>query len=74
MTDVLIRDVPDDDLQRIDAEADRLGLSRNAFLRREVHRIARHRTVPAATVDDYRKSLEAMTDLGSDEVMRQAWA
>lgn len=74
MTDVLIRDVPDDDLQRIDAEATRLGLSRNAFLRREMHRIARHRTVPAATAEDYRKSLEALTDLESDEVMRQAWS
>lgn len=74
MTDVLIRGVPDDDLQRIDAEANRLGLSRNAFLQRELHRIARHRTVPAATADDYRKSLEAMTDLKNDEVMRQAWA
>ncbi|WP_425307421.1 antitoxin [Ammonicoccus fulvus] len=74
MTDVLIRGVPDDDVQRIDAEAARLGLSRNAFLRREMNRIARHRTVRAATAEDYRKSLEALTDLESDEVMRQAWS
>lgn len=74
MSDVLIRDVPDDDLERIDAEAARLGLSRSAYLRREMHRIARHRTAPAATVDDLRRSRAAMADLGDEEVMRQAWS
>ncbi len=74
MTDVLIRDVPDDDLQRIDAEAARLGLSRTAYLRREVHRIARHRTVPPATAEDYQRSRAAMTDLDDESVARRAWS
>ncbi|WP_432559928.1 type II toxin-antitoxin system VapB family antitoxin [Granulicoccus sp. GXG6511] len=74
MTDVLIRDVPEDDLRKIDAEAARLGLSRNAFLRREMHRIARHRTVGAATAENYRQSLDAVPDIDSDEVARQAWS
>ena len=74
MSDVLIRDVPDEDLERIDAEASRLGLSRSAYLRREMHRIARHRTVPEATLDDLRRSRAAMSDLGDEEVMRQAWS
>jgi len=74
MSDVLIRDVPDEDLERIDAEATRLGLSRSAYLRREMHRIARHRTVPAATLDDLRRSRAAMADLSDDKVMRKAWS
>ncbi len=74
MTDVLIRDVPEEDLHLIDAEAARLGLSRSAYLRREMHRIARHRTVRPATVEDYERSRAAMGDLGDDEAMRPAWS
>lgn len=74
MSDVLIRDVPDEDLERIDAEASRLGISRSTYLRREMHRIARHRTVPAATLDDLHRSRAAMADLDNDEVMGQAWS
>lgn len=74
MSDVLVRGVPEEDLRRIDAEADRLGLSRNAYLRREFHRIARHRAVREATPDDYRRAKEALADLGDDEAMRQAWS
>jgi hypothetical protein len=74
MSDVLIRGVPEADLRRIDAEAERLGLSRNAYLRREVHRIARHRTVGEATPEDYRRAKDAMADLHDDEVMREAWS
>lgn len=73
MGDILIRDVPEEDLERIDAEVSRLGLSRSAYLRREMHRIARHGTAPAASLDDLRRSRAAMADLGDQEVMRQAW-
>jgi len=74
MGDVLVRGVPEEDLTRIDAEAERLGLSRNAYLRREFHRIARHRAAPEATADDYRRAKEAMADLSDEEVMRDAWS
>lgn len=74
MSDVLVRGVPDEDLTRIDAEADRLGLSRNAYLRREFHRIARNRAVREATAEDYRRAKAAMADLDDDEVMRKAWS
>lgn len=74
MSDVLIRDVPDDELARIDAEAARQGLSRSAFLRREMRRIARHRTVAPATLDDLRRTREATTDLDDEQVMDQAWS
>ena len=41
MPDVLIRDVPVDDLVRLDARAARLGLSRNEYLRRQLRQSAR---------------------------------
>lgn len=74
MTDVLIRDVPEDELRHIDAEATRLGLSRSEYLRREMRRIARHRSVRPATPEDYQRSKEAMADLGDEGVMRGAWS
>lgn len=79
VTDVLIRDVPEDDLRKIDAEAARLGLSRSAFLKREMHRIARHRTVRSATAEDYQRSLDALPDMrfrrgrASGLVMTAGW-
>lgn len=73
MSDVLIRDVPEDDLARIDAAASRLGLTRSAYLRREMHRIARHRTLPAASMDDLRRARAATSDLDDRQVMDQAW-
>ena len=36
MTDILIRDVPPDVLALIDGEAERQGLSRTAYLRRQI--------------------------------------
>jgi len=36
MTDVLIRDVPDDVVAALDAHAGRLGLSRSEYLRRRM--------------------------------------
>ncbi len=73
MTDVLIRNVDDDTLRRIDAVADRLGLSRNEYLRREVTRLT-HRGPRPATRADLARSAEALVDLESDEVMDQAWS
>ncbi|MBN9607795.1 MAG: hypothetical protein BGO26_10025 [Actinobacteria bacterium 69-20] len=74
MTDLLIRNVPDDEISAIDTAADRLGLSRAEFLRREMRRIARYRTAPPATPADYQLSRAAMADLGDARVMRDAWS
>ena len=38
MTDILIRDVPDDVIAAIDARAKRVGLSRTEYLRRALER------------------------------------
>ncbi|MGH8887119.1 MAG: type II toxin-antitoxin system VapB family antitoxin [Egibacteraceae bacterium] len=72
MTDLLIRDVPDDVVAAIDANAKRLGLSRSEYLRRRLARDA----VPVAdavTVEDLVQFAEAFGDLSDSEVMARAW-
>lgn len=44
MQDVLIRDVPDDEVSASHAQAKRLGLSRTEYLRRQMQRVAPHPT------------------------------
>jgi hypothetical protein len=72
MTDLLIRDVPDDVLAAIDAKAQRLGVSRSEYLRRA---LARERAVADAdvTVDDLERFADVFADLADEDVMRQAW-
>jgi hypothetical protein len=72
MADLLIRNVEKDVLNRIDATAERLGLSRNEYLRRELVRLAQVGS-RAATRDDLKCSLGLLADLGDDTVMAQAW-
>ena len=71
MADLLIRDVPDDVVAAIDADAGRLGLSRSEYLRRTIARAARKSG--AVTVDDLARFGAAFADLADDGVMRQAW-
>ena len=72
MADLLIRDVPDDVVGQLERRAQRLGLSRAEFLRRQLMVAA---TDPAEPVS--RASLlwlgESVSDLANDEVMDQAW-
>jgi hypothetical protein len=72
VSDVLIRDVPDEVLSVIDARAARLGLSRTQYLRR---RLAQDAAQDAATVtaDDLRSFGMEFADLADDEVMSAAW-
>jgi hypothetical protein len=67
MTDILIRDVPDDVLAAIDAKARRVGLSRT--LSRE-----RDDAVPEVRVEDLVTFADTFADLADPEVMRQAWS
>lgn len=73
MTDILIRDVPDDVVAAIDAKAHRTGLSRTEYLRRA---LARERIGDETRVDV--RSLEILAerlrDLDDPEVMSQAWS
>ena len=72
MTDMLIRDVPDDVIAAVDAHARRLGLSRAEYVRR---RLAQDAAVegPAVGVQDLRRFTETFADLADPEVMAQAW-
>ena len=73
MPDVLIRDVPAEDLARIDAHASRLGLSRTEYLRRRLRQEAA-RPIAPVTAADLERFASRFADLGDPEVMRQAWA
>lgn len=72
MPDILIRDVPAEVLAAIDANAERLGLSRTEFLRREISQVAARRA-QRCTVEDLRRTAEVFADLDDPELMRQAW-
>lgn len=75
MTDVLIRNVPDEDLRRVDEKAARQGLSRNDYLKRAIAQEAsRGEPTGRLTLDDLRSHAEATADLLDEDVMRQAWA
>ncbi len=72
MTDILIRDVPEDVIAAIDAKAQRVGLSRTEYLRRA---LARERDTQASTVcvADLDKFADTFADLDDPEVMGGAW-
>lgn len=72
MTDVLIRDVPDDVVAAIDAKARRLGLSRTEYLRRTLAR-ERATATGEVSVADLARFAESFADLADPEVMRGAW-
>jgi hypothetical protein len=73
MSDVLIRDVPDDVLAVIDHRANYLGLSRSEYLRRQLSQEAGRSDAPVTAADLQRFS-QTVRDLGDPEVMDQAWS
>lgn len=70
--DILIRDLPDHVVAAIDANAQRLGLSRNEYLRRQLGTEARSRAT--VTVADPKRSAQALADLTDPDVMSGAWS
>lgn len=72
MSDVLIRDVPDDVLAGLDIRATELGLSRVEYIRRRLAQDARASRVPV-TPDDLHRMGQAVAGLADDDLMRQAW-
>lgn len=72
MSDVLIRDVPEDVLVALDALAERMGLSRTEYIRRRLAQDAHTAQLPV-TVEDLRRFGEAFGDLGDEDLMRKAW-
>ncbi|MEV4418874.1 ribbon-helix-helix protein, CopG family [Patulibacter sp. NPDC049589] len=73
MPDVLIRDLPAEDLARLDAHAARQGLSRTEYLRRRLHEAAARLDAPV-TAGDLERFAARFGDLADPEVMRQAWS
>jgi len=72
MSDLLIRDVPDDVIARLDAQAQRLGISRVEYVRRQLA------ATPAAsqrsiTPEDMERFAQNCAGLADEELMRKAW-
>jgi plasmid stability protein len=72
MSDILIRDLPDDVVAEIDASAARLGISTDEYVRRQLVRESRRAKQPV-TVDDLRRSHELLSSLRDRGLMDQAW-
>lgn len=72
MTDVLIRDVPDDVIAALDDHARRLGMSRTEYVRR---RLAQDAAISESHVSgsDLRRFARTFGDLADPDVMSQAW-
>ena len=73
MTDILIRDVPDEVLVAIDSKAKRLGLSRTAYLRRTLER-ERVESSGSVTLDALVRLASLTADLDDPGVMSDAWS
>ena len=73
MTDILIRDVPDEVLAAIDAKAKRVGLSRTEYLRRTLERERTQDTGPVS-VDQLKGVALLARDLDDPAVMSGAWS
>jgi len=72
MTDMLIRDVPDDVIAALEAHARRLGLSRTEYVRRKLAQDAAV-SEPAVSTGDLARFAATFRDLADPDVMSQAW-
>ncbi len=72
MTDVLVRDVPDEVITALDSRAASLGLSRSEYLRRRLAQEAIGSTQPV-TAAHLAAFAETFADLVDPEVMKGAW-
>jgi hypothetical protein len=72
MTDMLIRDVPDDVIAALEAHARRLGLSRAEYVRRRLAQDAAVADSPVSTADLARFA-DTFSDLADPDVMSRAW-
>jgi plasmid stability protein len=72
MTDMLIRDVPEEVNAVLDAHAARLGLSRSEYVRR---RLAQDAATPGSPVrvEDLARFAGTFADLADPDVMSRAW-
>lgn len=73
MPNILIRDLTQDAVDRIDAAAANLGLSRNEYLRRKLEEGSRPADDRPITDEDWQRSAEVFADLADPTVMDGAW-
>jgi hypothetical protein len=73
MPNILIRDLSQDAVDRIDAAAANLGLSRNEYLRRKLEEGNTATGDRTVTAEDWQRSAEVFADLADDSVMGAAW-
>ena len=73
MPDLLIRNLRGEDLELLDGQAARLGISRDEYLRRHLHQEAR-RTARAVTEADLRAVGHLLSDLADEGVVADAWS
>lgn len=73
MPNVLIRDIPQEDLELLDEQARRAGLSRADFLRRQLQQQARRSATPVV-VEDLEVMTQLLQGLGEDDVIADAWS
>jgi plasmid stability protein len=69
---LLVRDIPDEVVAALDAEAARKGLSRSEYLRRTLTQLSRA-SERTATVEDLTRFEQTFRDLDDPDVMEQAW-
>jgi predicted transcriptional regulator len=72
MSDVLIRDIPDDVLAALDQLAARLGLSRTEYIRRRLAQDARAARTTVSP-EDWRRFADSYGDLADPAAMHTAW-
>ena len=72
MTDMLIRDVPDDVIAALETHARRLGLSRSEYVRRKLAQDAAATDSPV-NARDLTRFAETFSDLADPDVMSRAW-
>ncbi|HJY96677.1 MAG TPA: ribbon-helix-helix protein, CopG family [Streptosporangiaceae bacterium] len=72
MTDMLIRDVPEEVIAVLDAHAARLGLSRSEYVRRRLAQDAATLGSPVR-MEDLARFAGTFADLADPDVMSRAW-
>jgi hypothetical protein len=73
MPNILIRDLSQEAVDRIDAAAANLGLSRNEYLRRKFEAHIGPASGRTVTAGDWQRSAEVFADLADPTVMDAAW-
>ena len=71
MADILIRNVDSDVVALIDSDAEREGISRSEYLRRQLRVITN--PLGRVTMDDLRRSAEVAKGVLDEDLMREAW-